>query len=60
MHRRLFAAISLVFVLGTAVPAFSMPKRNTDPSLVSQIILKLKRIFLPTTLDLNDPVLPKP
>ena len=60
MHRRLFAAIFVVVVLGTAVPAFSAPKRDANPSPVSQIILKLKKIFLPTLLDLNDPLPPKP
>ncbi|MDP9361114.1 MAG: hypothetical protein M3P29_06645, partial [Acidobacteriota bacterium] len=60
MHRRFFAAISIVVLLGTAAPAFSAPKRNSDPSLVGQIILKLKKIFTPTLLDLNDPVFPKP
>lgn len=61
MHRRLFAAISLVILLGTAAPAFSAPKRTSgDPSFLGQIILQLKKIFLPTALDLNDPLPPKP
>jgi hypothetical protein len=45
-------------LLGTAVPAFSAPKRDADSSFVSKIILKLKKILLP--LDLSDPVFPKP
>jgi hypothetical protein len=58
MYRRLLAAISVVVLLGTAVPAFSAPTRDADSSLVSKIILKLKRVLLP--LDLNEPVIPKP
>jgi hypothetical protein len=60
MYRRLLAAVAVVFLLGTAVPAFSAPKRDAGSSVVSQIILKLKKIFLPTPMDLNDPSLPKP
>ena len=60
MHRRFLAAISLVVLLGAAVPAFSAPTRDTDPSLVNRIILKLKKVFLPSPLDLNEPSLPKP
>jgi hypothetical protein len=57
MYRRLLAAISVVVLLGTAVPAFSAPKRDADSSLVSKIILKLKKIL---PFDLADPVMPKP
>jgi hypothetical protein len=60
MYRRLLTAISIVVLLGTSVPAFAAPQRDTDSSFVSQIILKLKKIFLPTPLDLSDPSLPKP
>jgi hypothetical protein len=60
MYRRFFAAITIVVLLGTAVPAFSAPKRGSDPSFVDQIILKLKRLFSPAALDLNDPLPPKP
>jgi hypothetical protein len=58
MYRRILATISVVVLLGTAVPAFSAPKRDADSSFVSKIILKLKKILLP--LDLSDPVFPKP
>ena len=37
-----------------------MPKRGDEPSFVSQIVLKLKKIFWPTGLDLADPNFPKP
>jgi len=60
MNRRFFAAISIVVLLGTAAPAFSAPKRGSDPSLIDQIILKLRKIFVPTLLDASDPSLPKP
>jgi hypothetical protein len=60
MHRRVFAALSLVVLLSSALPAFSAPARGADPSLIDKIILKVKKILTPTVLDLNDPSLPKP
>jgi hypothetical protein len=60
MHRRFLAAFSIVVLLGTALPAFSAPTRDTDPSFVDRIILKLKKVFLPRLLDLTEPSLPKP
>jgi hypothetical protein len=58
MHRRLIATVSLVIVLSMAAPAFAAPQRDPNSSLITRIILKLKRLITP--LDLNDPSPPKP
>jgi hypothetical protein len=60
MHRRLFAIISLVIVLSTALPVVAAPRSNPGQTVIDRIVLKLKKIFNPSTLDLNDFVPPKP
>jgi hypothetical protein len=60
MHRRLFAAISLVIVLAMSSPLLAAPRRSSSDSFIDQIVLKLKKIFHPITNDLNDITPPKP
>jgi len=60
MHRRLFTAVSLVVVLSLATPVFAAPRRDSNQNFFDQIVLKLKKIFHPSPLDLTDPMPPKP
>ncbi len=60
MHRRLFATISLVVVLSMSIPAFASSRNDPGQTIIDRIVLKLKKIFSPSTLDLNDAGPPKP
>jgi hypothetical protein len=60
MHRRLLASVSLVIVLSMSVPAMAASRRDSNQNFIERIVLRLKKLFSPTPLDLNDPSPPKP
>jgi hypothetical protein len=60
MQRRLFSAICLVIVLSMTVPVFAAPQRDAGQTVLDRIVLKLRKIFTPRPLDLQDPAPPKP
>jgi len=55
MHRRVFAAISLVIVLSMSTPLFAASRHSSSDSFID-----LKKIFYPIANDLNDVTPPKP
>lgn len=60
MHRRLFSCVLLVIVLSMSAPAFAESRRDSNQNFIERIVLRLKNLFSPTILDLNDPSPPKP